>query len=725
TTNLLDDSQIGGRLKKSAVDATLLLTNEIQTNKTHNLLTSTLFLDVKGAFDHVAKNQLLGILKEHGLPINLISWIAAFLSDRELRLAFDGQCETFSKIETGIPQGSPVSPILFLIYIKNLFQSRAVRFISYMDDICIIASSKSIRKNIKILEREASHIYALGTNNAIDFDLAKTELVHFSRSKDAKKGTMTLPNGDILSPNTLVRWLGIWFDPLLSFSQHIAIRTTQATKAFYRLARLANTERGLSPSALRQIYLACVTSVSDYGSVVWWKGQNTVVNHLQKLQNKALRKILGAFRTSPVLPMEAEAALAPPQVRLNVSIGQYALRLHQLSKNHPVNIELAKIELSRKPSQLERIKRSSLHVYDAQTIEKIKHFQFPPWQHPPQFQCHINHDSKEEATRAHLTEIDQLKNSNTTLIYTDASIMEESQGVGVGIHARNLSTRKNESFSVNIGPETLVFDGELEGITQGLEYIARVAKKGHSFRVYADNQASITRLNHFSDKPGQWRQLRAIKATQSIRQTGAEVTICWVPAHMNIPGNEQVDKEAKVASLLPPQVDQSSFAWIKQRLKEDRDQMWRTYLQKQEQKKYTTKSSYSQKFQWKINASLAVPRNTKRSIASAFYQLKLGHGYNRAYLHKFGHSHHRKCECGKIETPEHLLLSCKIYHNERKVLRKDLNFNILTLKSLLHTQRGIEKTVRFIEKTNIGTRKWHLERLESEQEMEGEDFEFH
>ncbi|POS82312.1 hypothetical protein EPUL_005208, partial [Erysiphe pulchra] len=508
TTDLLDDSQIGGRLKKSAINATLLLTSEIQTNKKHNLLTLTLFIDVKGAFDHVAKNQLLGILKEYGLPINLISWFASFLSDRELRLAFDCQCEEFSKIETGIPQGNPVSPILFLIYIKNLFESRAVKFISYMDDICIIASSKSIRKNIKILKREASHIYALGTNNAIDFDLAKNELVHFSRSKEAKNRTMALPNGDIISPKTLVRWLGIWFDPLLSFSQHIAIRATQATNAFYRLARLAHTERGLSPSALRQIYLACVTSVSDYGSVVWWKGQSAVVIHLQKIQNKAIRKILGAFRTLPVLPMKIEAVLVPPRVRLNLAISQYALRLHQLSKHHPVNIELEKFELSKKSSRLKRIKRSTHH-----------------------FQCF---NSIEEATRAHLAEIDRLKNSNTTLIYTDASKMKESQGFGVGIHARVLYKRKNKSLSSNIGLETVEFNGELEGITQGLEYVDRVAKRGQS----------------------QWCQFRAIKATQSTIEKGAEVVICWVPAHMNIPGNEKVDNVPKDTSLLPPQREQ-------------------------------------------------------------------------------------------------------------------------------------------------------------------------
>lgn len=144
-------------------------------------------------------------------------------------------------------------------------------------------------------------------------------------------------------------------------------------------------------------------------------------------------------------------------------------------------LKLNKVGLSKKPTQLEHIKRSTQHVFDAQTIKKINHFEFPPWQYPAKFQCHISPASKEQAKEVHLPEFDRLQNSNnsnTTLIFTDASTMEESQGVGVGIYIRDLTQRTNESFSTNFSPKTLVFDGELEGITQGLEYASRVAKRG-------------------------------------------------------------------------------------------------------------------------------------------------------------------------------------------------------------------------------------------------------
>ena len=121
TTDLLHHSQMGGRKKKSAIDAVFLLKNFIERNKLAKKKTSALFLDVKGAFDHVSKNRLLNIMKDLRMPPPLITWTSSFLEDRQLRLSFNNDIEDFSLVETGIPQGSPISPILFLIYTRDLY----------------------------------------------------------------------------------------------------------------------------------------------------------------------------------------------------------------------------------------------------------------------------------------------------------------------------------------------------------------------------------------------------------------------------------------------------------------------------------------------------------------------------------------------------------------------------------------------------------------------------
>lgn len=731
TTTLLHPSQIGGRLKKSAIDAALLLNNEVELNKQHGLKTSALFLDVKGAFDHVAKNQLLAILQKLKLPISLITWVSSFLSKRLLRLRFDGQTEPFSQINTGIPQGSPISPILFLIYIRDLFTTTSTSVLSYIDDIALIASSPSFKKNTTILEREAAKLYALGAASAVEFDLDKTDLIHFSPSAKSK---LKLPNGDLVAPKQLVRWLGVWFDSKLTYKQHVQIRVAQAKSAFHRMARLANTERGLSPLAMRQLYMACVTSIADYGSVIWWRGQEQFKKSLQALQNIALRKILGVFKSTPIIPMEVEAALPPPHTRLSTAIRNYSVRMAKLSKNHPINVELSKLNDNNPHSegepgpptgrirqlQLSRIHNSTSDLVDVQSLEKLQHYHFPPWVQIP-YGITISSLSKEDEATAHKIAVSQTQ-LNTVNIYTDASHMAtpESNGVGVGFaaFAGNCQSVQRQNTS-NIGTEQLVYDGELEGITQAIEYASSIAQPDKLYRIHADNQAALLRLRKLSDNPGQACQIRSIEAAKLAQLKGASIELNWVPGHMDIQGNELADALAKEATTLEPWPNETSFAYLGMEARKQQRQEWLSYLESYSREPTHRPASYAKRFQWKLNSKLRIPPGTKRELASSFYQLKFGHGYIRSYLYRLGHAENSNCRCGSAETTEHLLLSCKLFKEERRELQKQINSR-LSLSLLLHSTIGIAHTLSFLDKTKIVTRKWHLARGEEEEEDEAE-----
>lgn len=97
------------------------------------------------------------------LLASLILWTRSFLSKRTLKLSFNGNTEDTKPINIGILQGSPISPILFLIYIRDLFlYLDRIKPISYIDDIALIAASLSLRKNIKLLEQATQTLYTLG-----------------------------------------------------------------------------------------------------------------------------------------------------------------------------------------------------------------------------------------------------------------------------------------------------------------------------------------------------------------------------------------------------------------------------------------------------------------------------------------------------------------------------------------------------------------------------------
>ena len=113
-------------------------------------------------------------------------------------------------------------------------------------------------------------------------------------------------------------------------------------------------------------------------------------------------------------------------------------------------------------------------------------------------------------------------------------------------------------------------------------------------------------------------------------------------------------------------------------------------------------------FNLNLKNQLTIPRGTKREISSAFYTLKIGHGYFNSYLKRFKRRECDLCKCVRPQTAEHLLLYCGFYSVERNKLKKTLGQKILKLPLLLHTTSGIDATLAFITSTRIGTRKWQL-----------------
>src|SRR5436190_21959938 len=127
-------------------------------------------------------------------------------------------------IEIDIPQGSSISPILFLIYIRFLFAERKSsinkRILSYLNNIGLVVSSKSIKENCQLLQKLTQDLLVKQQNNCMQFDMKKTKLIHFhsKRSFDLKNETYLVKIRDsIIQSKDLVKWLGIWLDSKLIF----------------------------------------------------------------------------------------------------------------------------------------------------------------------------------------------------------------------------------------------------------------------------------------------------------------------------------------------------------------------------------------------------------------------------------------------------------------------------------------------------------------------------
>src|SRR5436190_7595350 len=177
----------------------------------------------------------------------------------------------------------------------------------------------------------------------MQFDMEKTELIHFHSKRffDLKNETYSVKIRDSkIQSKDLVKWLGIWLDSKLTFKQYVEKKTTQVLKILNQIERLSNTERGLSFQVMRQLYIACISSIADYGVPVWWNNQKNMLEKFQKLQNIALRKMLGAFKTSPINAMELEASISPPKIRFERICKNYAWRTLQIHENHLIKLRV-------------------------------------------------------------------------------------------------------------------------------------------------------------------------------------------------------------------------------------------------------------------------------------------------------------------------------------------------------------------------------------------------
>ena len=127
-----------------------------------------------------------------------------------------------------------------------------------------------------------------------------------------------------VTPAKSMRYLRLFFDPQLNFHNHTKIATSKASRAMEALRMLGNSMSGINQYCLRQFYLCAILPIATYGSIAFWDGKSsTVKNTLERAQNKALRLITGAFKTTPIQALEIEASIPPINITLDYYTKHY------------------------------------------------------------------------------------------------------------------------------------------------------------------------------------------------------------------------------------------------------------------------------------------------------------------------------------------------------------------------------------------------------------------
>jgi hypothetical protein len=215
--------------------------------------------------------------------------------------------------------------------------------VMYIDDGNIWVSSLSLNTNTLILQAAYKTVRNWLTKNGLSIDTKKCELIHFTRHKKDQNNlpSISIPNESedntiMIAPSPHIKWLGIVFDSKLNFQEHIRKVTTKANSALRGLYMLGNTMKGLSANHFHLLYMQTICPIINYAAPVWFSGTTSQIRTLIIVQNKALRLISAAFRTSPTYALEIETAIPPLDIHLKITIQNAAIRLNKLAKRSPI-----------------------------------------------------------------------------------------------------------------------------------------------------------------------------------------------------------------------------------------------------------------------------------------------------------------------------------------------------------------------------------------------------
>ena len=290
---VLHEMQYGFRQGRSCEHALLKAQQVLLDSLSRRQVSLLLLIDFSKAFDMVEHSVLLKKLEHYGIRGTALQWIASYLENRTQFVSIDGTDSKTRHMKYGVPQGSILGPLLFIIYINDIPNiSQIAKFILYADDANIIITGNNIADVDEQL-RELSKILLKWVNsNGLCLNLKKTKYMIFTRSRNVELPSILKIAEVPIERVTEGRFLGVIVDENLTWSRHI--KTIQTKMARY-IGLMYKLKKQLPQKVRIQIYHSFVQSHINYCSLVWGFSAKSNIESLFRIQKKAMRAVIPGF----------------------------------------------------------------------------------------------------------------------------------------------------------------------------------------------------------------------------------------------------------------------------------------------------------------------------------------------------------------------------------------------------------------------------------------------
>ena len=255
-----------------------------------------ILLDFSKTFDKVPHNRLLMKLHHYGIRGHIHDWISSFLVGRAQRVVLDGQSSSATTVSSGVPQGTVLGPLFFLIFINDLPSSVSSTNRLFADD-CLMYRRIKTPEDQAILQRDLNKLQQWEDRWLMQFNTDKCEVLRVTNRKPPVLADYII-HGHVLNTVVSAKYLGLTIHKSLSWDTHIDKITKKANST---LAFLGRNIRRCPTSIKAQCYSTLVrpTCTIEYASSVWSPAKKETINKLEAMQRRAARFATGDYqRTS-------------------------------------------------------------------------------------------------------------------------------------------------------------------------------------------------------------------------------------------------------------------------------------------------------------------------------------------------------------------------------------------------------------------------------------------
>lgn len=286
--NILPDEQFGFRKDHSTELQVARMIEYATTAMSERKSTAAILLDVSKAFDRVWHEGLIFKMARLNFNLQIIKLIYSHIHCRNIRVRVNQELSEEIRPEAGVPQGSVLSPTLYLIYTSDIPKNRRNHLAIYADDTAIYTKSKSHRTITQKLQQSITEIEEWLQKWKIKTNPAKTQAILITRKRKPPVGQV-LHNNQRINWVPQVKYLGITIDRRLTWNTHITNKIKEANKRFFSLYSIIGRNSNMFLKNKLKIYKSIIRTTLTYAPAPWCFAAQTHLNKLESTQSKFLR----------------------------------------------------------------------------------------------------------------------------------------------------------------------------------------------------------------------------------------------------------------------------------------------------------------------------------------------------------------------------------------------------------------------------------------------------